>query len=339
MALEVGNFNLFGLDLGRGWREFRQGCADALNWPGLAWLSPQEPVRLLRPDGSIEWRMGLSARPAPAGAASAAQAILLPDDVVLFRDVVVPNLVDPVLREALALQVGEQSPFVPEELVWGWRASPREDGRLDVRLALTSRAYVGQHLASIGVQADDRVEIWADGAAPVLIRGFGEAARERRTLGQRKLAFAALGLLAVSLLALAATPFMLKREQVFDAQARYAALVDETAQAVADREALLKASTRLTAIKTHLEGQVNLPRLLDALTRVVPDSAHLTRLEVTGRQVRIGGIAANAAALIEALGALPEIRDVRTPSAISRSSDGRESFAVEFAFVDAELAR
>lgn len=339
MALEVGNFNLFGLDLGRGWREFRQGCADALKWPSLAWLSPQEPVRLLLPDGRAEWRMGASARPAPAGTKDGAQAVLLPDDIVLFRDVVLPNLVDGWLRDALALQVEEQSPFIPEELVWGWRASPRDDGRLDVRLALTSRTYIGRHLASVGVQADDRVEIWADGAAPVVIRGFGEPARERRMATQRRLAFAAVGLLAASLLALAATPFMLQRERVFDAQARYAALVDETAQAVADREALLKASTRLAAIKTHLEGQVNLPRLLDALTRVVPDSAHLTRLEVTGHQVRIGGIAANAAALIEALGALPEIRDVRTPSAISRSSDGRESFAVEFAFVDAEVAR
>jgi len=339
MAFEARNFNLFGLDLGRGWREFRQGCADSLSWSGFAWLSPLEPVQVMLPDGTTQWRAGASARLVAPGNSGSSRAVLLPDDIILFRDLVLPDLVRSDLEQALALQVSEHSPFVADDLVWGWRALPREDGRLDVRVALTSRAHIGKHLAAVGMSGDERIEVWAGESAPIVIRGFSESSRERRESRQREYVFAALALLILLLLALAATPFMLQRERIFDAQHRYAQLVNETAQAVTDREALLKTSARLRVVKAQLQGQVDIPRLLDTLTRVLPDSAHLNRLEVTGRQVRIGGFAANAAALVEALGAQPGFHDVRTPSAISRSGDGRESFSMEFVFQDAEASQ
>lgn len=332
MAFDARNLSLFGLDLGRGWRMVRQGWSDALGWPLFRWFHPVVPVRVQLPDGSTQWRAGASARASSPAKENSIQAVLLPDDLVLFRDLVFPDLVLSDLQQAVALQAREHSPFVADDLAWGWRASEREDGCQDVRLALCSRAHVEKYLLSLDQTAAGSQEIWADLSLPIVIAGFGEARRERACARQRVGMVFSVALLVLMLLSLAAMPFLLKRAQVFDAQARHVLLVNETAQVVADREALLKATARVNAVKAQLQGQVDLPAVLEALTRIFPDTAFLNRFEVSGDRVRIGGFADNAAALVETLGAQAGFRDVRTPSAISRRSDGKESFSVEFIY-------
>lgn len=329
MAVEMGRFSLFGLDLRRLWSTYWQGLTDCLKWPAFSWLVADEPVHVLLPDGSEQWRLGETSTSAKAQK-DAARAVVLADDQVLACDLVMPELLRHDLLQALSLQAAERSPFPLEQLVWGWRESLRDEGGLSVRMALASRGHVERYLASKGLGDGSSVEVWAGDGAPVVIRGFGEASRRRRASMRRLGILAALALLVFLALALAATPFMLKRERVFDAKAQHEALVQETLSAVSDREALLKTGLRASELKAVLQGQVDLPRLLDTLTKLMPDTAYLTRLEVSEHQVRLGGLAANASALIEALGAQPGFSDVRTPSAISRSSEGKDSFSVEF---------
>ena len=92
MAFEAGSLNLFGLDLTRAWAAFSAGWSEALRWRALSWLNPDQSVRLLRPDGTSVWRKGASALPAPAGNDASAVAVLLPDDIVLYRELLLPDL-------------------------------------------------------------------------------------------------------------------------------------------------------------------------------------------------------------------------------------------------------
>lgn len=331
MAFEAGNLTLFGLDLRRGWDAFAQGWADALRWPAFAWLSPQEAIRVTMPDGSIQWREGLSARPARVGKVDAPQAVLLPDEIVLFRDLVLPDLLRRDLEQALTLEVDAHRPFPLEELIWGWRSALRDDGQLDVRLAMTSRRHVDSRLAALGWQTPPAVgELWADDAKPIALQGSGDDLRERRLKRRRARIIGLIAVCALLVFALAATPFLLQRQQVFEAQRMQGELQARTAPIVASREALVRNHRHVEAVQQHLRAQIDLPALLEQLTRLLPDNAYLSRLEVSGRTVRIAGLSPNAATLVELLGAQAEFADVRTPTAISRGAEGNESFTVEF---------
>lgn len=328
MALEARQLTLFGVDLARAWKAFSAGWSDALRWQPLAWLSPDQSIRLLLPDGTTEWRKGASSQPAPVGNDVAPVAILLPDDIVLYRDLVLPDLLPEDLAAAAALDVELNSPFPQDVLAWGMRCSIDADDRRSIRIALASRKHIAAYLESHGLDGGN-VEVWAAEGEPVVFSGYREVERVQALRRRRLGVVLASGLLIASLLVLAATPWYIQRARVFDAQARHAALEASVAPVIADREALLRSAAQLAAVGQHLGTEVDALGVLARLTAVLPDSAHLTRLEINGTQVRFAGIAENAAQLVETVGGQDAFSEVRTPTAISRTADGRESFAVE----------
>lgn len=363
MTLDRSNYTLFGLDLLQLAEHWRQGWLEALRWPCLARLLPPEPVRLLRPDGSeASW----PARAKPA--ATHSLAVVLPDDLVLRQQLHLPLLPAAEQRQALELAVQAASPFPADATVWGYHSEPDGKGvRID--LALAASAHVADYLdqvfgdaaprdstaatgAATATAADtltappaspsppppsarrrgDRdVEVWADGTPFVVLQGFGETRREARLRRARLQIAALLGLSLVLLLALAASPALHKQQQVADAQARLDALGREVAPIVATRDALGKTNLQLQAIATYIEARPDPVLVLGRLTQLLPDSVHLTRLEIKGHTVTIGGLADNAAGLMDTLGTQADFRDVKAPSAITRDrATGRESFSIEF---------
>lgn len=332
MAFDASSARLFGLDLGKIWRSYRQGLREALAWPVFSWLEPVQPVAVLGEDGCEQLCDARTGLPLPtATCQNAVRAVLLPEEFVLRRQLRLPDLCDEDLLTALNLHAVEHAPFPLEELVLGWRKTLRDDGMIDVDLAFTARLHVEQYLRERNFDPVDPPEVWVSTAGPALVlRGFGEQRRARSLRRQRVANLAALLVFFLACIALLVTPFLLKRAQIFDAQARYAALSAQTAQSVAQREALVRAASRVRVLSDRLSGRADLSRMLAQLTRALPDTAYLTQLEVAGTKVRIVGAAENAAALVERLAAQPGFLNVKTPSAISRSADGRETFSIEF---------
>lgn len=337
MAFEAGSWRLFGVDLLSLGGVLRSGWEDALQWPALAWFSPQESVRVLLPDGSESRRLGATAEPAPDDAAPEVVAVVLPESDVLVRELRLPRLSGSELRQALALEVAAVSPFPPDQVVWGWRADPDET-RLRVRLAMAARTHVDAYLdlqrERLGGAA---YEVWVDAGAPIVMEGYAEGVRALRLARQRRRIVVALGFATVLSAALAATPVLQARQRVFDAQAQYAALEAETVGLVASRNALALANERAGSVNAYLQERPDIPKLIEVLTLTLPDEAFLSRLEVQGRKVRIVGQAGNASQLMDALG-VPgsDFLDVRAPSPISRVAGAdRESFVIEFVLAGA----
>jgi general secretion pathway protein L len=81
----------------------------------------------------------------------------------------------------------------------------------------------------------------------------------------------------------------------------------------------------------HARGRADPRQVLARLTELLPDTAYLTRFELRGDAVTAGGLAANAAAVLDMLGSQPDFQDLRAPGAIMRdAASGRETFLVEF---------
>ena len=340
---------LFGIDLSSFGRDLRAGWRTLLETRAFAWLTPAQPVRLLHADGSQRWLDGQTFKPAPMrriGRTSTnayATAVELPEDQVLQRHMRVPAMSQTELADAVALDVASASPFPRDDLIWGYRSVPAADGRYRIDIALASRTQAQRHLESLattpgtqGLNDPAAVEVWALAgdahAAPILLTGFGEPRRTARARAGRRRRITMLLLIALLLLAIALTPTAQLKWRAVRAEAAYAQLAQTAAPVVARREALVAASDRLATLRDVLFEHVEPLRVIDRLTKAIPDDTALTTLQLDGLKVRIAGQTVNAAALMQTLGAQPGLRDVRAPTPATRHPGApKENFEIEFA--------
>ncbi len=341
MAFEAANPRLFGLDLGRVARAFRQGWEGALRWPASAWLSPRQPVQVIWPDGSLRVCAGASLDAADRHSSRPVfRAQVLPDDIVLSHSVRLPQLSNSEIEQALQLQLEALSPFPPDRLAWGWRVDEVDDAGLTITLAFAARTHVDDFLArhAAGGQVAP-AEVWADTGGAVVLKGFGEGRRESALHAQRRNILLLLGVTLLLVAALSASHFWQLRARVFDAEAQFATLQAEAGPYMEARSTLVHATEKARAIGAYLDAQPDLPWLLESLTGLLPDSAWISRLDVDGRRVRITGQADDAAALMEVLRARPEFSGLRALSPITRGRDGRDNFSLEFVVAAPQGAR
>lgn len=340
---------LFGIDLSSFGRDLRAGWQTLLGSRAFAWLTPAQPVRLLRADGTERWldgqtfRTGSARRIGKTGSGAYATAVELPEDQVLQRHLRVPAMPHAELADAVALDVASASPFPRDDLVWGFRSVPAAGGRYQVDIALASRSQALRHMQSLAAGAGTQalvdpadLEVWAltgdDRAAPIQLGGFAEPRRSARTMAGRRRRLLLLLWIALLLAAVALTPTAQLKWRAAQADAAYARLAQTAAPVVAKREALVAASDRLATLRDVLIDHVEPLRVLNRLTQVIPDDTALTTLQLDGLKVRVAGQTVNAAALMQTLGAQPGLRDVRAPTPATRYPGApKENFEIEFA--------
>jgi len=323
---------LFGLDIGAALDFWRRGWAEALRWPALAWLTPPDPIRVLAPDGSESTRIGVGELRLAASPATPFVAIELPEDDVLRRKLVLPPLPDREIAQAVELDVRAATPFADGDTVWACRIDRDRPGGIQVDVVLTSRLLVERRLEANAERLRGRApEVWAPGAPPSMLPGFGETGRLARARRQRAALLSLLALAGVLVLAIAIVPTWALHRAAVEAQRAGDELARRAEPQVRKREQLGRLSVQLRALDAAARERPDVLGLLNELTRQLPDDVMLTRLEITGNRVRLIGQGENAAQLLQALGALPGFHDVRAPQGIARSSSGgKDSFTIDF---------
>lgn len=330
LTLEKSSLRLFGLDLTAVPGYLRDGWAEALRWPWLRWLTPENSFRVLHADGTESVRQGVSARRLKSPVRTRFVAVELPEPTLLRRSLSLPRLADEELRQAVELDVHSASPFPGEELAWGCRVE-RGD-RLRVETALTSRSLIEQQINALRPRLGDaQPEVWAGGERPFVIPGYGESARLARV---RRMRLALIGLLSVTIVllaALAVTPTLQLRERALGAISRHDELSQAVKPQVQMRDELVRLGDQIALLAKAAARRPDVVALIDEITRQLPDDATLTRLEFAEGTVRIAGMADNAAQLLQTLGANPGFRDVRAPGGITKAPiGGKEGFVIEF---------
>lgn len=161
--------------------------------------------------------------------------------------------------------------------------------------------------------------------------GWGEARRQHKAVGQRRLAYALLALALGLVGALAVTPTAQLRLRAIAALYDYDAVQARTLPLVREREGLLRTSEQVDAVRTLLVERVDPIKLLETLTHKLPDDTSLQSLQVTGLKATITGLTANSANLMQLLGGIEGFKEVRAPSAATRYPGATaESFNIEF---------
>lgn len=334
MSSTVPSSQLFGLDLAVLWSDFRATWQRARRAPLLAWLTPDVPVRILRADGTEAVWNGHRLVGVANASASRFVAVEMPVDLLLHRSLSLPAMTDAQVSQAVALEVSTVSPFSAADLVWGHVLQAHSDGGLRVNAALASRKQVQAFLE----QQRDRLkdgdaEVWtfSDAGAPIALTGWGGSRRARYIELRQRIGY---GLVLGALLlvvGMAVTPIAQLRMRAIEAAVGYSELQGRAMPLVAQREAFMQAIERMGLLRDVLSEQADGIRLLEVLTQVMTDDTSLQSMEVKGLKIRITGLTANAAALMQQLGQQAGFKDVRAPVAAVRNPGATlDSFNIEF---------
>ncbi|HNQ49774.1 MAG TPA: PilN domain-containing protein [Hydrogenophilus thermoluteolus] len=236
------------------------------------------------------------------------------------------------LDAQIAERLFEESPLVPEQALFGWRATPEWEGwRID--WVITDR----QAIERVRQQANqpNAVVMAAQTGEPIPIRDAiwqqAERKKYRRVRQFVLLLIAAFGLV-VALFSVA--PWQ-ERKTTQQAVAAVAALERRAQPAQQALTELRAAEAKLVALQQLGAIRRDWVAAWEAVAERLPDGAWLDRWEQQGTQVRIHGVTPNLTHFLTSLENHPQITDVRTPLATTREPrTGFDRFTVEFQWQD-----
>ncbi|WP_409524918.1 PilN domain-containing protein [Nitrincola sp. MINF-07-Sa-05] len=329
MASVDNQWKLFGIDLRglanmwrAGWRDIAWGQDSVLR----RWLD--DAVTLRDPVSGVS-RVYQAGRVSRLKSAPC-NAYVLPVELLLVKQLSLPESVEVDIDSALGFEVRANSPFPPEDTCTGWTIISRDDGRISVSLVIVSRSAVTNYLRQTNMQPDEATEIWAlTDSHPVVIGGFGESARNQRY--EKKLNRLLLGVVySVLMLALIpAVPVLAKHQQLQKLERLQQRVQTDAQEAVQLRATLAASNERASMINHLLSTQHDPYKQLQTLTALLGDDVWLASMELRENRLRIDGRAANAAGLMQTLSQRPEFVEVRSPSAIRRERSGEERFVLD----------
>lgn len=268
-------------------------------------------------------------------------AVRLPRAWVFSRRVALPIAAERDAARILALDLEQATPFrhrdvlLAHRIVPGQRNAARQD-TIVVEQLICKRSTVDEALAPLNALGltPDRVDCWEeDDASPssaLDIDFLGSAgldappARSRLAL---PLAVSAVGLAG----AVAWVSVVRLEAALADIESQTAGLRLQYQRAQAANRAVA-AKVEQTAALTDLKAaEPSRAHVLEALTRLLPDTDHLTSFRIEGRMVEIAGYAASAAALVPRIEHADQFERVALTAPVTLDErSGRQRFGIRF---------
>ncbi|MFT7287653.1 MAG: general secretion pathway protein L [Halieaceae bacterium] len=313
-----------------------------------------EPVALHSEEGIQHYQGG-----APVvlfDADPACRALLLPEELVLVRELTVPLAAEAEIGPVIDLEVTASSPFPPDDTVSGWQEHKRDDQSLRVLLAIASRSALGRWLAARGdtaVLADtsaaaehaeagdrDAWELWARaGSTQVVLRGFGESRRDA-LYRQRLLRVGLIGGGILTLILLSASLFAVQQRFLLQRLGAERARVEREATGVAGMRAELAGANQAISVANQELSRYPNPHIeIARLTQLLQDDGYIAHFSMRGHAVRIRGRSAKAATVMQTLASETAYSAVTAPQAITTiGSTGLEQFHLDIELAAADAA-
>jgi general secretion pathway protein L len=299
-------------------------------------LAPPDPVLLLRADGTRSVWLGDDRLEQAEGRKTPKfLAVEIPDDLLLRRSLPLPRMSASDVEEALLLEVRSNSPFAPDDLAWGCVVRDADDGQQYAEIVIASRRLISEfiHAKWPDLPAGGQPEVWAVAGlpGPVVITGYGEQRRQRHSQSQQRWDWALL-FLALALASVAAiTPTAQLRLRALEAADAFEGVMKRVAPLVRKRDEIALLNDRLRSLDAAVADRVDPAQVLEYLTQILPDDTHLYALDIRKEKITASGHTVDASALLQKLSSDPRLKDVRSPTAVTRvPGAAKEAFTVEF---------
>lgn len=223
------------------------------------------------------------------------------------RRVEVPAGAEAHVPKLLALDLQRNSPFLPHEIRTAHYRDPAPpaNGRMAMRQLIIKRSAVDGLIASIEDAGADvvRLDCWAEDGATALPIDFLEA--DLAPAAHRPLRRFVHAALAASALALAATAAFIVVDRhetaLRDLRAQTAKL---KTKALAARDGLTRAQGQYTEFDNLQRARseyISKPRVLDELTKLIPDTVWINDLRIENGTIDVTGLAGSASGVVKIL--------------------------------------
>lgn len=304
--------------------------------PVAAKLKASPPIRVLHADGQESTWVG--GRRVHSTASSAKfVAVEVPEDLLLRRVASFPKISDADLADAVRLDVESHSPFSAGDLAWGHAVLSEGDTRREVEAVLASRKQIAAFLdaSTHGKAAPGQApEVWAfggDGSVPIVLNGYGENRRLQFNAVRQRWSWLLLAVACVLGALVLATPTAKLRFQAVEAVSEMDALTKSTSALMRKRDELTRLDDKLRALESTVTGRVDPLGAIEYLTQRLPDDSYLVSVDIQKTKITAIGHTNDSAALLRMLSSDPRLKDVRSPTAVTRAPGAtKEAFTVEF---------
>ncbi|KAA2284981.1 PilN domain-containing protein [Arenimonas fontis] len=258
--------------------------------------------------------------------------LLLPQELVLRRRLLLPGAAEPRLREVLGFELDRQTPFSAAQVVYEGRVLARGSGPqgLQVELLVLPRARLEAELQALGPLADllSGVDVEEDGRrlGLNLLAAAGRSAPADPV--RRTNAWLLAGAGAALMLALALILHN-RGERLESMRAAVAAATEQARDARRIRNRLQSTATAANYLAERRAARPTMLELLDDLSRRIPDDTALDKLAVNGDRVVMVGQSRSAPALVGLLQASPLLTEPALSGAVQADSrSGRDRFTL-----------
>jgi len=264
--------------------------------------------------------------------------LLLPPELLLRRSITLPSGVGEDLASVLALEMDRQTPFTADQVYFDFVVRERSSvtKTICVDLLLTPKARLDPLLSQLASAAVLPVAVSGLDSSGELLQG-NVLPRERRP--QRRRVFGPLNtVLSIAalllLVAAGAIPILKKQSAIEALEPQVAAAMDAAREGSAIRQNIELLTTGTTALIDRKRAEPTAIRLLDEVTRAIPDHTWIEQVEIHGPEVQLRGQSPSAAAMIALFesSALFDDPQFRSPvTQVSNSSQERFHISVRWA--------
>ena len=259
--------------------------------------------------------------------------LLLPAASALRRRLTLPAAAADRLRDVVGFEIDRQTPFTPETVAFDARVLSRRDadGMLDAELVVVPRQRLEPQLAALGPLARTLAGMDVCGAngEPVGINLLAPA--QRRSHGD-PFRYWNLGLLAIALIAVAATMWQLlanRRAAADELEARIAAHATQAREAATQRQTLIDLIEGQAFLDRQRAQRPTAVEVMDELTRRLPDSTYLEKLAIEENSLLMIGLSREAPSLVQRLQGSPLWRAPSLTGALMPDpASGRDRFTL-----------
>ena len=252
----------------------------------------------------------------------------------LSKTVSFPAAAEKNLDQILSFEVARQTPFRPDQVYYDHRIGARDEaaGKVDIHLAVVPKSVADAKLdllAKWGVRPRSINLVSEKGEVEASIRLEHKA--DKATNGKRWPArHPAVATMAAVVLALViGAPMYGKIGVKEELEARIEAVRAEAGNAAALRDEINVLMGQNSFLHSRKRELPVMTAILEEVTRLLPDTTWLNRLEVRGQDLQIHGNSPQASALIGILEASPYLSDVQFRSPVTRDQRaGNERFHI-----------
>ncbi|MBT8061855.1 MAG: hypothetical protein HKO64_05095 [Xanthomonadales bacterium] len=269
--------------------------------------------------------------------AEVSRDLLLPEDRVLAKEVILPLAAEANLKQALAFEMDRQTPYRADDVFFDYLVTSRdkEHGQLRVQLLVTPRQPLLneiERLEPLGM-APSGVDVLVDGE-PRGINLLPLDLRRRVVNSRARLNLMLLSAAFLLLVLVMAQSLWLRQHQIAEVQQAIDEVRSEALQVQQIRKRIEDASEAAGFLNERRAASVPTVKVLNEVTRILPDDTYLDRLLIDTDSVQLQGKSQNAQQLIELVNESPMFRDAafRGPTRLD-SRTQKEMFDINTSLV------